>query len=42
MTIPPEWWRASKGRITATTFGTIFATPLYRMLHTPHWGGLVR
>lgn len=38
MTIPPMWQTPFKGRITAMTFGTVFATPLYRLLHTPHPG----
>ena len=35
MIVPPIWQTRYKGRIPATTFGTIFATPLYRRLHTP-------
>ena len=57
MIVPPLWQTPYKGRITAMTFGTIFAmqelyffyflfiisgtvfaTPLYRLLHTPHPG----
>ena len=36
MRIPPIWQTPYKGRITAMTFGTIFATPLYRGCRTPH------